>query len=114
MLGYSLFLFPIISETSRNSLQIIQNNCLRIIYKFKRRDISINELHTLTKMDKLDSRAKSLKERYINLAQNNHNPLIKEIYNDYVQSYNNTQKNNFSTLFDDVVMNDNLDESLLE
>ena len=95
LIDYSLFIYPLLSSSNKSSLQVIQNNALRIILK-KKIDTDIQELHKIGKIEDLFTRSQSLKNRYLNSAINNGNPLIKD---DFLM-FKKLKNNNMKTLLD--------------
>jgi len=63
---YSAIIAPIISATNLNTLQIIQNNALRIILnKPKITRTRIEYLHEEANIDMIDTRLTTLRKRYV-------------------------------------------------
>lgn len=56
-------------------IQTKQNNVLRIIRKKSYWDTDISELHLLGKLEILEERSNSLKQKYLDSADLNKNPL---------------------------------------
>ncbi len=102
VLDYSLFLFPVFSYSNRETLQRLQNNCLRIIVKKNKMEMNVQELHDLCEINFLKERAKNLRLIYIYRALYSNNQLIKELYDGYVDFSKYEHKNMFPSLFDDV------------
>ena len=86
IIDYSAILSPIISATNLNTLQIIQNNALRIIFKKPLiTRTTINWLHvTWANLIRIEVRMINLRKRYIFKAIDNKNPLIVELIEDYL------------------------------
>ena len=86
LMEYSSFLVNILSAKLVNKLQVIQNNCLRIICK---RDMfshtSIEELHEMTSISMVKERLNKMNRKFTakNIASNN--PLITSLARYYVE-----------------------------
>jgi len=80
----SAILMPVICETSKKKIQVIQNNPLRAILK-KPKIIKpkIIDLHIETKLETLDERFLKLRRRYVQKAIINNNPVILELIEEY-------------------------------
>ena len=82
-------------------LQTLQNNALRIIYnKYQNHNLNLNDQHAQANLETLNERALVLKNRYLDNAVNNSNPIIKDLIEDYNEFKNQTRKNNIKTLLD--------------
>ncbi len=84
VMDYSAILMPVICDTSKKKLQVIQNNALRAILK-KPKIIKpkIIDLHTEAKLETLDERFLKLRRRYVQKAIVNNNPVILELIEEY-------------------------------
>jgi hypothetical protein len=107
IIDYSLFLFPIISSSTRNKLQRIQNQGLRSILRCKSDEKSVDDLHKELNIEKLADRAAVLRDRYFEQASTNENPLISDLINEFEQFCEDTSWRYFTTILDSV----RLDES---
>ena len=86
VLEYSAILAPAISKTNLNTLQVIQNNALRIILKkpiLTRTKIS--DLHKEANIDMIKDRFNKLRNRYVKKAIENNNPTIRELISEYLR-----------------------------
>ena len=85
VIEYSAIIAPIISVTNLNTLQIIQNNALRIILnKPKITRTRIEHLHEEANIDMIDTRLAILRTRYVLKAIQNNNPIIKDTISEYL------------------------------
>ena len=85
IIDYSAILSPIISKTNLNTLQIIQNNALRIIFKKPLiTRTTIDWLHEKAKLIRIETRMINLRKRYIYKAVENKNPMILELIYEYL------------------------------
>ena len=67
VIEYKSILVNSLSEKLINQLEVIQNNCLRIIYKVNRMDLIRNEdLRTRAKLPTIKTRLNSLANKYLN------------------------------------------------
>jgi hypothetical protein len=78
-MDYSAILMPVICETSKKKLQVIQNNALRAILKKPK----IIDLHTEAKLETLNEMSLKLRRRYVQKAIINNNPVILELIEEY-------------------------------
>ena len=103
---YSAILVPVISVTNMNTLQIIQNNALRIILKKPLiTRTRIESLHQEANIEMLDVRLLKLRNRYIHKAVTNYNPIMKELINDFINyrgGRNNVKKTLLCEYYDEL------------
>ena len=99
LLDYSLFIFPLLSSTNKKSIQTIQNNALRIILN-KGIETDINEMYEILNIETIEERSNKLKEKYLNSADFNQNPLIIELREDYLIYKLNNHNSRIKTLLD--------------
>ena len=95
IIEYSFFTISEISISTLNFLQAIQNQAIKLIYNLDYKTSS----HTLNKISNIkpiNERLNQLFERYINSTSNT-NPLIKQLINEYNDSFNSIIKNNHSS-----------------
>lgn len=99
LLEYSMFTYPLLNKVNRKKMQAIQNNALRIIFK-KKKDESVEQLHTDLGLPNIQERAKNLVKTYLDKALNKENPMIVELIEDYdhFKNYNSNIKK--QTIFD--------------
>jgi len=84
VMDYSAILMPVICETNKNKLQVIQNNALRIILKKpKLTKTRIVDLHLESKLETLEERFLKLRRRYVQKAIINSNPVILELIDEF-------------------------------
>jgi hypothetical protein len=91
IIEYSFFTISEISISTLNFLQAIQNQAIKLIYNLDYKTSS----HTLNKISNIkpiNERLNQLFERYINSTSNT-NPLIKQLINEYNDSFNSIIKN---------------------
>jgi len=70
----SVILSPIISKTNLNTLQIIQINALRIIFKKP-----LMSIHERANLIRIEIKMINLRKRYIFKALENNNPMISDV-----------------------------------
>ena len=99
LIEYSLFMYPLLSITNKKTLQAIQNNALRIIFK-KSIDTKVAELHSIGLIETLEERSHNLKVKYLNTAEINNNPLIKDLREDFELFKLSNHNKNIKTLLD--------------
>ena len=112
IIDYSAILSPIISATNLNTLQIIQNNALRIIFKKPLiTRTTINWLHDRANLIRIEVRMINLRKRYIFKAIDNKNPLILDLIEDYLifKGGRTLRKNTLlCDVYDDLIIKRNL------
>ena len=102
----SFFLCDTSVYSNLNTLQIIQNNVLRIILKKPiMTKTKINDLHQEAKIELIKDRFDKLRFRYIKKARDNNNPIIKELINEYIR-FKGGRSLNCKTLLCDTEMLD--------
>ena len=99
LFDYSLFIFPLISNKNKRSLQNIQDCALRIIFK-KKFDFDTSNLHSLANLETLDSRSKQFISNYFTSACANSNPLIEDLLVEFDKFQINFKNENIVTLLD--------------
>jgi len=114
-MDYSAILMPIISETFKNKLQVIQNNALRIILnKPKIMKTKIVDLHSEVNLETLETRFLKLRRRYVQKAISNNNPVILELIEEF-KNYKGgrvlTRKTLLCDLYDDLSAGMNLEHT---
>ena len=106
VIEYTAILVPVISVTNMNTLQIIQNNALRIILKKPLiTRTRIESLHEEAKIEMLEVRLLKLRNRYIHKALTNSNPIMKELINDFINyrgGRNNVKKTLLCEYYDEL------------
>ena len=83
VMEYTAFIYPLISETDRASLDAIQNDALRIIWNMDKREGNI-DLYERSREVKLATRLKNLQEKYISKALLSKNPIITKLRSEYL------------------------------
>jgi len=83
LLEYSSIIYTSLNKENKTKLQVIQNNCLRIILK-KNSYTRISDLHNLANIETIESRFKKLNSSYFRRGLINKNPIILELINDYI------------------------------
>ena len=96
LLEYSSFIYSSLSETTKSSLQAVQNNAMRIIFK-KKREYGNENLQRLSGVEPLESRMQQLTERYLEQAEINQNPLICDLIEEY-EEFQTRNKKKHATL----------------
>ena len=76
-------------------LQAIQNQAIKLIYNLDYKTSS-HTLNRISNIKPINERLNQLFERYINSTSNT-NPLIKQLINEYNDSFNSIIKNNHSS-----------------
>ena len=76
------FIFDLLSTTLRNKIEAIHNTALRIIFK-KDRLFGTERLLKLANEKKMEVRLRELKNRYLDTALANNNPLIAPLHDEY-------------------------------
>ena len=99
LFDYSLFIFPLLSNKNKRSLQNIQDCALRIIYK-KRYDCEMLPLHNLAEIETLDARSKKLISNYFTSASANSNPIVEDLLEEFEKFQENFKNENIITLLD--------------
>ena len=106
VIEYTAILVPVISVTNMNTLQIIQNNALRIILKKPLiTRTRIESLHEEAKIEMLEVRLLKLRNRYIHKALTNSNSIMKELINDFINyrgGRNNVKKTLLCEYYDEL------------
>ena len=111
IMEYSALLLPVIKKSAFNSLQLIQNKCMRLILKVTLLDgIPNDRLHKMTKLEPLDKRFDELASRYVSNAIKTENPLIKQLITEF-KSFNGGRNLKIKTLLSD--KDQLLDESVM-
>ena len=99
LFGYSLFIYPLLSNKNKRSLQNIQDCALRIIYK-KRYDFDMESLHTTAELETLDIRSKKLLFNYFKTAENNTNFIVEDLLVEFEKFQSNFKNKNILTILD--------------
>ena len=95
MIDYSAFMYPVLSESSRKSIQAIQNGAVRLIFhRSKTEHLSTETLNTV------ETRMEALNARYFSKAISNRNPLVIEMIEDYWFNFGNEILNKKTLLCD--------------
>ena len=85
VIEYSSFLIDSISKSYIKTLEAVQNNILRIIYKKKWDELSTDELRDRAKVSTIESRLKTLNENYFSTAITTENPLISNLIDHFLE-----------------------------
>ena len=85
VLEYSSFLIDSISKSYIKMLEAIQNNILRIILKKKWDEMTTDELRDRAKLSTIESRLKTLSNKYYSQAIATENPLINILIEDFIE-----------------------------
>ena len=88
---YMAFIYDKLASHHRDKLNAIQNNALRIIFKKKRDECTIDELHKLAGIPSLEIRLKMLTNNYYAKALSTNNPIIEELVKECNIFYKNLQ-----------------------
>ena len=95
-------------------MQVIQNNALRIILNVKINDrISIEELHLRLECESIEERLQKLRNKYVNQALRNRNPLVCEIFKDFY-NFKGGREMVFKSLLDDIEFEQDIKDNLLD
>ena len=99
IIDYSLFIFPILSNTNKRKIQHIQDSSLRLIFN-KKYDYSSQLLHDEAEFETLEVRSIRMLKLYFSKGEINFNPLCSELIEGF-EIFNHTFKNeNIITLLD--------------
>jgi exonuclease III len=90
IIEYNFFFTNTISLTNLNSLQVIQNKVIKIIFKPKMYT-NLEKLHVQIKLDPIAARLSLLLDRYIHRSINNTNTLITSLINEYKRGFDNNR-----------------------
>ena len=108
VIEYSAIIAPVINKTNFKHIQIIQNNALRTILHVKKIEhLDIDELHKRAGIEKIDTRLKYLRKKYIEKSIEFKNPLIEETINEFNRFKKREVK--FPTLLCDLSICDKLE-----
>jgi hypothetical protein len=93
LIDYASFAFNCMDKKNRNSLQTIQNNAIRICYKFNydkisKNQLSTTEIHKIANIETIEERCNTLKKDYLENAINSSNPIICKIIKEF-KSFDN-------------------------
>jgi len=99
LFDYSLFIYPLLSNKNKRSLQNIQDFALRTIYK-KRYDYDMENLHTISELETLITRSMKLLSNYFKSAENNTNPIVEDLFVEFEKFQKNFKNENILTLLD--------------
>ena len=99
LFDYSLFIYPLLSNKNKRSLQNIQDCALRVIYQ-KKFDCDMVSLHLTAELDTLEIRSKKLLSNYFISADENSNPLVEDLLVEFEKFQKNFKNENILTLLD--------------
>ena len=101
---YMGFIYTQLSEPNKKKICAIENNALRIIFNKKRGkdECSIDELHEMAGIPRLEIRLKDLTEKYFTKAYAMSNPIIDDLVEECKAYYNNQ-------LIEEIDANQNVD-----
>ena len=103
VIEYSSFLLPVLSEKLINTLKVIENNSLRVILHKKLSDkISIEDLHQMASIERIETRLENLRKVYFRKAAAHKKPLIAETILDHFKYTIFSQKKRFDSLLDNL------------
>ncbi len=88
---YMSFIFVKLSNSNKETLCAIQNNALRIIFKKKIDECSIEELHNLAKIPRLETGLKALTNKYYWNSIQTNNPVIVDLVDEFKLFYKDLQ-----------------------
>ena len=85
-------------------LEAIQNNILRIIFKKKWDEMTTEELRDRAKLSTIESRLKTLNNKYYSLAIATENPLINILIEDFIEfrEKNKSTESNSKTILNSI------------
>ena len=95
IIEYSSFFINTISSSYRKTLEAVQNNALRIIFRTTWEATSTSESQK-AQVQTIEERLKNLNEKYFVEALLSSNPLIETLFEDYL-SFKERTTNNYST-----------------
>ena len=84
ILDYTSFLFGTISKSYMDTLEAIQNNALRIIFRLQRDEITNDELRKKASIISVKARGRILYEKYLQKALATENPLALMLIDDFL------------------------------
>jgi hypothetical protein len=85
---YMDFIYGIISQNSKDKMNAIENNCLRIIFNKKREECSVNDLHEMANIPKLNERLEHLREKYLDRNYSFANPILERLVEECTTYHN--------------------------
>ena len=88
LLDYISPFYSAFSQKAKKDLQIIQNNCLRVIYKQfynekSRNQMSTIDLHRLSNEKLIENRTENLTLQYLSDAIESKNPMVCDLKNEF-------------------------------
>ena len=96
ILDYSSFIINSISNSYRKTLEAIQNNTLRIIFKTTWETTSTSELRQRVKVCSIEDRLNILNEKYFENALLTSNPLVQILIENYLTFRDNINRNSLA------------------
>jgi exonuclease III len=90
IIEYNFFFTNTISPTNTNSLQIIQNKVIKIIYKLKIYT-NLEKFHEEIKLESVATRMSTLLDRYIQRSVTNSNPQITQLIEEFKRGFENNR-----------------------
>jgi hypothetical protein len=106
LIDYCAFLFSVMSKKAQETLQVVQNNALRVALKMSfnrnsKKNTKITTLHDSANIITVEERCKNLREKYILNSVADCNPLICDLINEY-KAFAGGRILTTATLFDNI------------
>ena len=83
LIDYSSLIFTSLNNSTKNKLQKIQNNCLKIIFN-KPKYFSTIDIHKLANICLIEDRIKQLNSKFIMKSIVNNNPMVYGLVTEYL------------------------------
>ena len=106
LIDYCAFLFSVMSKKAQETLQVVQNNALRVALKMgfnrnSKKNTRITTLHDSANIITVEERCNNLREKYILNSVADCNPLICDLINEY-KAFVGGRILTTATLFDNI------------
>jgi len=85
---YMDFIYGILGQNAKDRLNAVQNNALRIIFKKKREECSVADLHVMANIPRLCERLTALSERYFDKNFALANPILERLVEECIEFHN--------------------------
>jgi hypothetical protein len=92
VLDYSAFMWPRLSERLKTSIQAVQNNAVRLIFRRSLRErLSSDDLCELAGLTPVGNRMTETNSKYFEMARKNGNPLMSSLLREYREEYTGSE-----------------------